>query len=297
LTTEELARRAGVDAWFLAYFEQSADSTLTSGALMRIAVALQTTPLALEGGEVDRPPGTGHAGLHPVLEHLTTAQCEDHLAAGGIGRIVLSSGTGPGAFPVNFIFADGVIVFRTSDAMAGTITGVVAFEVDHIDETMSGGWSVLVRGHARLIEERAERLALARLDLEPWAGGARLNLVGITPFEVSGRVIVQRQPKGASRPRNIRLRSTERKESHMKALVFHGPGSKAWEEVPHPQILDDTDAMCGSTAPPSAVPDLHILKGDVPEVTEGRILGRRRHCCGWSHPVPDTGAVKVVLTR
>jgi threonine dehydrogenase-like Zn-dependent dehydrogenase len=59
----------------------------------------------------------------------------------------------------------------------------------------------------------------------------------------------------------------------MKALVYHGPGSKAWEEVPMPQIIDNTDAvvrvdcttMCGS--------DLHILKGDVPEVTEGRILG------------------------
>jgi transcriptional regulator with XRE-family HTH domain len=196
LTTQELARRAGVDAWFLAYFEQSSDSTLTDGALMRIAVALQTTPLALEGGEVDRPPGTGHAGVHPVLEHLTTEQCADHLSAGGIGRIVLSSGPGPVAFPVNFIFTDGVVVFRTSDAMVGTITGVVAFEVDHIDETMSEGWSVLVRGHARLIEESAERLALARLDLDPWAGGARLNLVGITPFEVSGRVIVQRQPQG-----------------------------------------------------------------------------------------------------
>jgi transcriptional regulator with XRE-family HTH domain len=195
LTTQELARRAGVDAWFLAYFEQSSDSTLTNGALMRIAVALGTTPLALEGGEVDRPPGTGHAGVHPVLEHLTTEQCEDHLSAGGIGRIVLSSGPGPVAFPVNFIFTDGVVVFRTSDAMVGTITGVVAFEVDHIDETMSEGWSVLVRGHARLIEEPAERLAVARLDLEPWAGGARLNLVGITPFEVTGRVIVQQQPR------------------------------------------------------------------------------------------------------
>jgi hypothetical protein len=78
--------------------------------------------------------------------------------------------------------------------MTGTVVGVVAFEVDHIDETMSEGWSVLVRGHARLIEEPGERLAIAQLDLEPWAGGARLNLVAITPFEVSGRVIVQRQP-------------------------------------------------------------------------------------------------------
>jgi alcohol dehydrogenase len=59
----------------------------------------------------------------------------------------------------------------------------------------------------------------------------------------------------------------------VKALVYHGPQKLAWEEVPHPKILDDTDAIvrvdtltiCGTT--------LHILKGDVPEVTEGRILG------------------------
>src|SRR5580658_6543345 len=62
LSTEELARRAGVDAWFLAYFEQSADTALSGGALLRLAVALETTPYILEGGEVDRPPGEGHAG-------------------------------------------------------------------------------------------------------------------------------------------------------------------------------------------------------------------------------------------
>jgi hypothetical protein len=185
-----------MDAWFLTYFEGSSGTALTDGALTRLAVALQTTPLALEGGEVDRPPGSGQgAGAHPVLEHLTAEQCEDHLSVGGIGRIVLSTGPGPVAFPVNFVFADGTVIFRTSDAMVASITGVVAFEVDHIDETMSEGWSVLVRGHARLIEQPTERLAIARLALEPWAGGARLNLIGITPFELTGRVIVQRRPQ------------------------------------------------------------------------------------------------------
>ena len=112
--------------------------------------------------------------------------------AGGIGRIVFSAGSGPVALPVNFIFAGGAVIFRTSDAMAEGIAGDVAFEVDHIDEEMSEGWSVLVRGHARRIEDPAERLAVGRLDLEPWAGGARLNLIGITPVELTGRVIVQR---------------------------------------------------------------------------------------------------------
>jgi alcohol dehydrogenase len=59
----------------------------------------------------------------------------------------------------------------------------------------------------------------------------------------------------------------------MKALVFHGPGSKAWEEVPNPQILDNTDAIVRVDCTTICGSDLHILKGDVPEVTKGRILG------------------------
>jgi nitroimidazol reductase NimA-like FMN-containing flavoprotein (pyridoxamine 5'-phosphate oxidase superfamily) len=190
LSSEELAKRAGIDAWFLAYFEQSADTSLSSGSLVRLAVALDTTPFALEGGQVDRPPGPGRAGPHPVLESLTAEQCREHLAAGG--RIVLSTGSGPVAFPVNFVFTAGAVILRTSDAMTAKVSGIVAFEVDHIDEAMSEGWSVLVRGHARLIEDPEERIVAARLDIEPWAGGARLNVISIEPFEITGRVIVQR---------------------------------------------------------------------------------------------------------
>ena len=59
----------------------------------------------------------------------------------------------------------------------------------------------------------------------------------------------------------------------MKALVFHGPNRKAWEEVAKPTIIDDTDAIVRVDAVTICGTDLHILKGDVPEVTDGRILG------------------------
>src|ERR1700690_3298805 len=59
----------------------------------------------------------------------------------------------------------------------------------------------------------------------------------------------------------------------MRALVYHGPGSKAWEEVPMPVIRDNTDAIVRVDCTTICGSDLHILKGDVPEVTEGRILG------------------------
>jgi alcohol dehydrogenase len=59
----------------------------------------------------------------------------------------------------------------------------------------------------------------------------------------------------------------------MKALVYHGPGNKGWDEVPDPQVIDPTDAIIQVDTTTICGTDLHILKGDVPAVTEGRILG------------------------
>ena len=59
----------------------------------------------------------------------------------------------------------------------------------------------------------------------------------------------------------------------MRAVVYHGPGEKAWEEVPRPAITADTDAIVRVDAVTICGTDLHILKGDVPAVTDGRILG------------------------
>jgi alcohol dehydrogenase len=59
----------------------------------------------------------------------------------------------------------------------------------------------------------------------------------------------------------------------MRALVYHGPGVKAWEDVPKPEVTADTDAIVRVDATTICGTDLHILKGDVPAVTDGRILG------------------------
>ena len=59
----------------------------------------------------------------------------------------------------------------------------------------------------------------------------------------------------------------------MKALVFHGPGKKSWEEVPDPTIVNGTDVIVQVDTTTICGTDLHILKGDVPAVQEGRILG------------------------
>ncbi|MGZ3754768.1 MAG: zinc-dependent alcohol dehydrogenase family protein [Mucilaginibacter sp.] len=59
----------------------------------------------------------------------------------------------------------------------------------------------------------------------------------------------------------------------MKALVYHGPGKKSWEDKPHPQLIETTDAIVKILKTTICGTDLHIMKGDVPEVTNGRILG------------------------
>ncbi len=59
----------------------------------------------------------------------------------------------------------------------------------------------------------------------------------------------------------------------MKALVYHGPGQRAWDSVDDPTILDPTDAVVRIDTSTICGTDLHILKGDVPETTPGTVLG------------------------
>jgi alcohol dehydrogenase len=59
----------------------------------------------------------------------------------------------------------------------------------------------------------------------------------------------------------------------MKALVYHGPGKKSWEEKPKPVIKETTDAIVKISKTTICGTDLHIMKGDLPAVTDGRIIG------------------------
>jgi alcohol dehydrogenase len=59
----------------------------------------------------------------------------------------------------------------------------------------------------------------------------------------------------------------------MKALVYHGPGRRTWETKPRPRLINPTDALVAVTTTTICGTDLHILKGDVPTVEDGRTLG------------------------
>jgi alcohol dehydrogenase len=62
-------------------------------------------------------------------------------------------------------------------------------------------------------------------------------------------------------------------QTSMKALVYCGPGKKIWTDVPKPTIQKTTDAVVKIVKTTICGTDLHILKGDVPTVANGRILG------------------------
>ena len=61
--------------------------------------------------------------------------------------------------------------------------------------------------------------------------------------------------------------------STMNALVFHGAGKRAWEQKPRARVIEQTDAVVRITTTTICGTDLHILKGDLPSVTDGRTLG------------------------
>jgi alcohol dehydrogenase len=76
----------------------------------------------------------------------------------------------------------------------------------------------------------------------------------------------------------------------MKALVYHGPGSRSWEDVPDPGLLAPTDMIIRVDAGTICGTDLHILGGDVPEVEPGTILGHEA-----VGTVVETGAAVTTL--
>ncbi len=97
--------------------------------------------------------------------------------------------------PVNFRLLDGDVAFRTRTggllAAAVAADGPVGFEVDRIDEAMSEGWSVLVSGRSRLVDDPDELARIAQLGIEPWPGDRRDAVVRIETETISGRRIRQ----------------------------------------------------------------------------------------------------------
>ena len=191
ITRDELAARSGVAVRYLEHLEEH-PAAVASDSVLRLAHGLDTTAAALLGTGFEMPPGGGTAGAHPSLDELSGLECQRLLAAGGVGRVVFVSGRGPVAFPVNYRLDGDDIVFRTAPGseLAGAAgADAVSFEVDHIDDAMKQGWSVLMTGYLREVTDPAERAQLEQLAIEPWAGGQRSVYLRLVPAQMSGRRI------------------------------------------------------------------------------------------------------------
>lgn len=177
---------------YLEYLERYPDQP-TGAAVQKLAGVLQTTPAELLGAGMDSPPGGRGPGGRPILQPLAVTECRRLLAPGGVGRVAFTTRDGPAIFPVNFAIAAATIVFRTG---AGTQIAArrgeqVGFEVDHIDEELAQGWSVLVRGKAHRVIGPAElRWLKENVAVWPWPGGDREVYVQIIPEQITGRRIL-----------------------------------------------------------------------------------------------------------
>ena len=192
LDSEAVAERAGMDSAYVRNLEVSPSPQPSRAALWRLAAALEMSVDDLTGSGQEAPAGRRGPTSRPVLETITTDECRVLVAPGGVGRVVFTDATGPVALPVNFRMLDGDVVFRTeatATVLSSLGSGPIAFEVDHLDEALTEGWSVLLRGEAREIDDPGEREEALSAGITPWAAGDRDALVRIEVRRWSGRRI------------------------------------------------------------------------------------------------------------
>jgi nitroimidazol reductase NimA-like FMN-containing flavoprotein (pyridoxamine 5'-phosphate oxidase superfamily) len=125
------------------------------------------------------------------LEVLSRAECADLLRTKDLGRIAITSGALPVILPVNYVVVGDDIVLRTrkgTTLAAATRHAIVAFEVDVVDEVTGAGWSVMVQGRARELDDAPTGIDLAA-PLARWRDHGEDRHVAVAIEVVSGRRI------------------------------------------------------------------------------------------------------------
>ncbi len=126
----------------------------------------------------------------PVTE-LTETQSWDLLGAVSLGRLVTTVNGWTEIFPVNFVVQNRTVLFRTAEGtklLTAALNEYVVFEAD--DHNVAEGWSVIVRGKARLLATSKEIAEARRAGLYPWIATQKERFVRITPQTVTGRRFV-----------------------------------------------------------------------------------------------------------
>ncbi|NNG98912.1 pyridoxamine 5'-phosphate oxidase family protein [Gordonia araii] len=123
-----------------------------------------------------------------AVEILSEDEAWELLGTRQLGRLATSVDDQPEIFPINFYATGGKIYFRTA---AGTklaeiaVNNRLAFEADRTDDT--GGWSVIAKGHAKILVSTHDIAEADKLPLHSWVPTLKYDYVEITVDEISAR--------------------------------------------------------------------------------------------------------------
>ena len=131
---------------------------------------------------------------HSGLGILTEQECLDRLRTARVGRLAFIDHGEPMILPINHGLDRSDVVFRTAEGSKQIMADdglPVAFEVDAFDTDRRTGWSVVVRGVARTVEDQAEIARLSVLGVWPYADMVeRFHWVRISTTSLTGRLVV-----------------------------------------------------------------------------------------------------------
>ena len=119
---------------------------------------------------------------------LSETECWNLLSSVALGRLVTSVDGQPAIFPVNFVVQRRTVLFRTSEGtklVSAAINNQVLFEAD--GHGVTEGWSVIVKGTARILRTDEEIQEAERAQLLPWTATVKRHFVRIRPLSVTGR--------------------------------------------------------------------------------------------------------------
>ncbi len=119
---------------------------------------------------------------------LSERESWDLLGTAALGRLVTNFAGEPEIFPVNYVVQNRTVLFRTAEGtklFSAVANRTVIFEAD--DHNVVEGWSVIVRGRARLLKTDDEIKEADRAGLYPWTATRKTNFVRISPSDITGR--------------------------------------------------------------------------------------------------------------
>jgi nitroimidazol reductase NimA-like FMN-containing flavoprotein (pyridoxamine 5'-phosphate oxidase superfamily) len=125
---------------------------------------------------------------HEPVTVLSEDESWWRLGGVALGRLVTTFAGEPEIFPVNYVVQDRTVLFRTAEGtklFSAVAHSTVVFEAD--DHNVAEGWSVIVRGRARLLRTEAEIAKAEGAQLIPWTATLKIHYVRITPSEITGR--------------------------------------------------------------------------------------------------------------